>query len=176
MTSRCLLLFLAATAGAAELPKLADYPVALTKIERTVKAIVPDILVASRCIRDLHYDRSEEPNFANRFTLFLTGCGTGCAEFCLIDRVTGRISPGFISIGGPKLEFARNSRLVIIKHTDGMYADSNPFFADCYVWEEDHFRFLGRWVTTYGVAQQKMPIDWAATVALNPNRPTWPPQ
>ena len=173
MISRALLLVVALGAHAAELPKFADYPAPFTKVEPYAKAIIPDVHDVSRCIRDLRYDRPEAPNFADRFTLFLTGCGTGCAEFCLIDRVTGRVSPGFLSIGGPKLEFARNSRLVIIKHTDGMYGDSNPFFADCYAWEKDHFRFLGRWVTTYGLAQQEMSIDWTAAVTLNPNPPTW---
>ena len=174
MMARALLLFVTLGVHAAELPKFADFPAAPTKVERYAKAVVPDIHDGSRCLRDLHYDRPDAPNFADRFTLFLTGCGSGCAEFCLIDRVSGKVFPGFTVGGAPKLEFSRDSRMVVVRHTDGMYGDLNPFFADCYVWEKDRFRFLGGWATTFGDAQKKKVIDWAPVIAIEPNAPSWP--
>jgi hypothetical protein len=173
MNARYVLLLFALNMRAEELPKLSDYPVKLTRMERYAKANIPEVREGSRSIRDLAYDRPAPPNFADRFTLFLTGCGSGCAEFCMIDRVSGRVFPGYLANGGPKLEFARDSRLVIIKHTDGMYGDSNPYFADCYVWEEDRFRFLGRWATTFGVAQNKKWVDWSRVILIAPNPRTW---
>lgn len=173
MILRCIILLTAYSVGAADLPRLADYTAGLTKIDHYEKAIVPSVKGSSRCIRDLAYDRAAPPDFADRYTLFLTGCGSGCAEFCLIDRITGSVFPGFIFSGGPKVGFVRESNLVIVKHTDGMYGDSNPFYADCYLWEKDHFRFLGRWSTHYGEAQKKS-IDWIQVVRIDPNPPTWP--
>ena len=116
---------------AAELPKFTDYPVAVSEIDRFARAIVPAVHGSSRCLRDLANDRPEKPNFADRFTLAVSGCGSGCAEFCVIDRVTGRVFPGIDSIGGPKIEFVRDSRLIIVRHTEGRYADTNPFYVDC---------------------------------------------
>jgi hypothetical protein len=45
----------------------------------------------------------------------------------LIDRVSGKVFPGFTVGGAPKLEFSRDSRMVVVRHTDGMYGDLNPF-------------------------------------------------
>lgn len=167
-------LLLACSVRAAELPKFSDYPEALSRIERYAKATVPDVDAASRCIRDLPYDKPEAPDFADRFTFFVDGCGSGCAEFCLIDRVSGAVFPGVGAVGGPDFEHRRDSRLVIIKHTDGRYADADLFFADCYVWQDGRFRFLGRWQTTNGKAQRASAIDWERVVVFAPNPPTWP--
>lgn len=158
---------------AAELPRFADYPVDLSKIEHFAKAVVPEVGNGSRCILYLQYDRPSAPDFADHFTLFLSGCGTGCAEFCLIDRVSGAVFPGYGAAGGPKLEYRRDSRLVIIKHTDGTYRDDDLFFADCYVWQGGQFRFLGRWQTTFGKAKSGGAIDWSKVIVFSANEPSW---
>ncbi|MBI5380450.1 MAG: hypothetical protein HZA31_00985 [Opitutae bacterium] len=32
-------------------------------------------------------------NFAGYYSVFIVGCGTGCAEYCIIDRSTGEVYP-----------------------------------------------------------------------------------
>lgn len=181
----CYVIFLLAYGvRAAELPRFGDYPVALSKIERYTKALIPKTNDGARCLRDLKYDRPAAPDFADRFTFAESGCGTGCAEFCLIDRVSGEVFPGLRAGGfvgypgfreghGLDFEYQRDSRLVIIKHTDGMYGDDDLFFADCYVWQEGEFRFLGRWQTTFGNAQRTSAVNWERAIVFAPNEPTW---
>ncbi len=172
MRAGLIFLVLILVGRAEEVPNPQDYPTAISPIDRFVKAAIPDVHSYSRCIRDLRYDRPATPDFADHYSMCIAGCGSGCAEFCVIDRRTGHVFPGFSFGGGPQFQFTRTSRLVGVLHTDGMYSDEDEVYADYYVWKSDHFSFVGRWVTTYGAVQKKHPT-WSRRVTFEPNLPVW---
>src|SRR5439155_256354 len=72
---------------------------------------------------------------------------TGCLEFALIDRTTGRVHPGMefnmdfpSTYEGPYgLKYRRSSRLLVAYHAD---AFKYPVFVDYYVWDESRFKLL----------------------------------
>jgi len=144
------LLFLVSTAFAAS-PRFEDYPANLTKIEKITHVILPKEKEVDWKMADyLHYaDVKDEQrlDFADRFTLFHIGCGTGCHEYALIDRVTGVVYPGgyhqedFPSdyTGPTGFEFHRNSRLLIIRRAESF---NWPVFVDYFVWEGTSMRLI----------------------------------
>ena len=94
----------------------------------------------------LRYSSKAPLNFSDKYTLFKTGCGTDCLEFCLIDRTTGVVYPGmsFNQLFPPDykghkgFKFHRSSRLLVVYHA-GL---GEPVFVDYYVWDGVKFILL----------------------------------
>jgi len=95
----------------------------------------------------LRYSDKEPLNFADKYTLFEVGCGTGCLEFCLIDRTTGTVYPGMdfttdfpLDYKGPSgFTYRRSSRLLVVHRADNF---QYPIFVDYYLWDGARFRLL----------------------------------
>jgi len=108
-------------------PNFESYRVTLHPIKNFAPTQIPKAGLDWKMEDYLHYSDNEPLNFADRFTLFDIGCGTGCVEFCLIDRKTGVVYPGTDftqdfphDYSGPfGLQFRRNSRLLVVYHAVG---------------------------------------------------------
>lgn len=95
----------------------------------------------------LCYSDREALNFADKFTLFQIGCGTGCVEFSLIDRTTGVVYPGKSfnqdfprNYHGPMgLKYRRDSKLLVVYQASGY---DYPVSVDSYLWDEATLKLL----------------------------------
>ena len=79
-----LLITLLPFASVAAPPKFESYPVALHPIKQFARTQIPKSGIDWKMEDYLHYSDKEPLNFADKYTLFDIGCGTGCIEYCLI--------------------------------------------------------------------------------------------
>src|ERR1019366_1426147 len=95
----------------------------------------------------LHYSDKSPLNFADKYTLFEIGCGTGCLEFCLIDRTTGTMHPGMdfttdfpLDYKGPGgFKYRRSSKLLVVYRANNF---EYPILVDYYLWDGSGFKLL----------------------------------
>lgn len=110
---------LLALAVAAAPPQLEDYPVELTRIDHFAPTRPPRDGVTWKMDMYLRGDGQDgDLDFADRFTVYLAGCGSGCIEYVLIDRVSGEVHPGQ-TLNNGRLAHRRDSRLLIVTQNDG---------------------------------------------------------
>src|ERR1039458_9033727 len=76
-------------AFAAASPQFDSNSVPLHAIKKFAPTKIPERGIDWKMRDYLHYSDKSPLNFADKYTLFEIGCGTGCLEFCLIDRTTG---------------------------------------------------------------------------------------
>jgi len=120
-------------------PKYESYSVAVHPIQKFAQTQIPKSEIDWKMEEYLHYSDKEPLNFADKYTLFEIGCGTGCVEYCLIDRTSGVIYPGEYFIqdfpndydGSTGLQYRRDSRLLIVYHANGY---EYPVHVNYYVW------------------------------------------
>lgn len=128
-------------------PKFESYLVARQPIKNAALTQIPKSGIDWKMEEYLHYSNDEPINFADKFTLFDIGCGTGCIEFCLIDRTTGTVYPGddftqdFPSdYNGPYgFQFHSNSKLLIVYYAEGY---SYPIHVSYYVLDGTTLKLL----------------------------------
>jgi hypothetical protein len=85
-----LLMFVASTICAQELPKFRDYRVTESYHGRTARLVLTrkDRAFASRLRAAARHDK---PNFAGHYILTTWGCGAGCLMGAVIDAKTGKV-------------------------------------------------------------------------------------
>src|SRR5664279_959817 len=92
--SIALVLFVAVTAGQAQSPDSEPYPFAQYPASVVFKGIpAPPKLATARQqeFRTVPRDGAKKgPNFAAHYTVVIWGCGTSCAQFAIVDAITGR--------------------------------------------------------------------------------------
>jgi hypothetical protein len=84
------------------------------------------------------------PNFADRYTLALWGCGAGCVMFSIVDAVDGRVhdSPFTVSWvieADEGVKYARNSRAI---HIVGALNEGNNSANRWYSWDGRELKLL----------------------------------
>jgi hypothetical protein len=184
-------LFVTLAARGAELPRLSDYPVEVTRIDRYADTVLPDardprfngvsriFWYLPSCVKPLANPESlDKPGFADRYTVFESGCGTACMFFCLIDRISGVVYPGLARTGPVELRYARDSRLMIFSYTGWNLAAENDavaYHADCYLWDHDHLRFLSRFRGIGTRSRNPGTKDWEPVIAAGPENPDFEP-
>lgn len=108
----------------------------------------PKSAFANRFRSVIRQGAEKGPNFAGHYTVIVWGCGTSCAEFAIVDALTGRTydSPfGLITWGDDKgmlkasgLHFRLDSSLFL--------AQGCPMEKNCaaryYKWNDDHLVLL----------------------------------
>ncbi|MEG2805616.1 hypothetical protein [Stenotrophomonas sp.] len=112
-------------------PQLQDYPVALTRIDHYAPTRVPRHGIDWKLRQYLEGGGDGPLDFADRFTVYTLGCGSGCLQFALIDRRNGKVHPGLYLNNG-RLAHRRDSRLLIATHNDGY---GYPDILDYYLWD-----------------------------------------
>ncbi len=129
-------------------PRFADYPV--TKLSRlpVAKPLVPESVNEGLRLQlqKGFYDNSRT-NFAGRYFLAVTGCGTACAWGAIVYPKTGRtiVLPtvsGWLDTHGKfrGIDFRHSSRLVVLSgERDDKEGDMGRHF---YVFEDGKLRFL----------------------------------
>ncbi|MGE8216673.1 MAG: hypothetical protein ACN6RD_10790 [Stenotrophomonas maltophilia] len=123
----CLLAIAASLSGS---PRLEDYPVPLSRIDHPAPPRIPRHGINWKMRQYLQGAPDGAPDFADRFTLYTLGCGSGCIEFALIDRRSGKVHPGH-SFNNGRFAHRRDSRLLIVTHNDGY---GYPDILDYYLW------------------------------------------
>lgn len=128
--------------GCASVPTTFDaYSVPLTRIQKNAEARIPTSGFNWKMESYLQVaGQLGAPDFADRYTLFLISCGTGCTEYAVIDRVSGEVHPGgMVTVDFPTdykgpdgLEYRRNSRLLIVHEAEGF---AWPVYSRYYVWD-----------------------------------------
>lgn len=97
--------------------------------------------------RDLRYSQTEPIDFAGKYTVIDDDCGTGCFEFCIIDRTSGKVYSGAdfnceypSDYDGPLyLQYRRDSRLLIAYCASGA---EYPVQVRYYIWEGTKLKLL----------------------------------
>jgi hypothetical protein len=121
-------------------PKYEAYSVVVHHIKKFARTQIPKSGIDWKMEDYLHYSDKEPLNFADKFTLFDIGCGTGCIEYCLIDRTSGSVYLGmdfnqdfpndYHGLMG--LHYRRDSRLLVVYHATGY---EYPVHVSYYVWQ-----------------------------------------
>ena len=138
-------------ANAANLPAASlnyeSYPAPSNPIKRFAKTKIPESGIDWKIQDYLRFSGDNPLNFAGKYTLFEIGCGTGCVEFCLIDRTTGTVFPGkdfnqdfpesYEGLMG--LQYRQNSSLLVVYHAT---AFKYPVSVDYYLWDGAKFNLL----------------------------------
>ncbi|HSU53231.1 MAG TPA: hypothetical protein VLT36_04150 [Candidatus Dormibacteraeota bacterium] len=147
-TRRALLLIvlLAALAAPAS-PLFESNSVPLHRIPKFVPTNIPTNGLDWKMQEYLRYSDKVPLNFADKYTLLEAGCGTGCIEFCLIDRTTGVVHQGLDfttdlprDYTGPwGFKYSRKSRELVVYHGNNF---QYPVFVDCYAWDGMRFTLL----------------------------------
>jgi hypothetical protein len=143
----CCFLFVGCGTTKTAHPKFESYLVAHQTIKNLAPAQIPKSGIDWKMEEYLHYSNDEPPNFADKFTLFDIGCGTGCIEFCLIDKTTGTVYPGDDfnqdfpqDYNGPYgFQFHRNSRLLVVYSAEGF---DYPIHVDYYILDGTKLKLL----------------------------------
>lgn len=106
-----------------------DYPVALSRIGAFATTRLPRSGVTWKMDMYLRADSQQGAlDFADRFTVYQAGCGSGCLEYVLIDRVSGKVHPGQ-TLNNGRLAHRRDSRLLIVTHNEGYgYPDQIAYY------------------------------------------------
>jgi hypothetical protein len=147
MRAALLLLGLFAGLTATAAPQFGSNSIPLHSITKFAPTKIPKVGIDWKMQKYLHYSDKEPLNFADRYTLLEIGCGTGCLEFCLIDRTTGNVYPGMdfttdfpLDYKGPSgFTYRRSSRLLVVHRADNFEC---PIFVDYYLWDKLSFRIL----------------------------------
>ncbi len=115
---------------------------ALSRIDHPAPAKLPRTDIGWKMVRYLQADGEapEPPNFADRFTLFLVGCGSGCRQYALIDRRSDKVHPGQ-ALNNVRFDYRRDSRLLVVTHAEGA---RSPDIVDYLVWDGARWRRVGR--------------------------------
>jgi len=123
-------------------PTFQAHRVALSRIDHPAPAKLPRTDIGWKMVRYLQADGEapEPPNFADRFTLFLVGCGSGCRQYALIDRRSGKVHPGQ-ALNNVRFDYRRDSRLLVVTHAEGA---RSPDIVDYLVWDGARWRRVGR--------------------------------
>jgi len=102
-------------------PRFADYPVAKISKERVKKPIIPRNWHEDPRLRLLDATRNVRANFAGRYFMAITPCGSACVGGAIVEARTGKMIPlGIISSWGETYEgfegiaFRHNSRLFVM--------------------------------------------------------------
>lgn len=143
----------------ADAPRYEDYKV---KTHFKGKPAAPDVRShpRSRMFRTmLRWNAKEGPNFAGHYTIASWGCGSGCAEYAIIDAITGRVfhPPQFRSIDVNNIDnaiFETDNRLVrysldsrLLMVIGGINEDSKLRGISYFVWDGTQLkriRFVAR--------------------------------
>ena len=128
-------------------PKYESYSVIVHPIQKFARTQIPKSGIDWKMEEYLHYSDKEPLSFADKFTLFEIGCGTGCVEYCLIDRTSGAVYPGTdFNQDFPRdyhgligLRYRRDSRLLIVYHAT---AFDYPVHVSYYVWQGTNMTLL----------------------------------
>lgn len=123
-------------------PTFQAHRVALSRIDHPAPAKLPRTDIGWKMVRYLQADGEapEPPNFADRFTLFVVGCGSGCRQYALIDRRSGKVHPGQ-ALNNVRFDYRRDSRLLVVTHAEGA---RSPDIVDYLVWDGARWRRIGR--------------------------------
>jgi hypothetical protein len=131
----------------AALPEYESYSVVVHPIQKFACTQIPKSGIDWKTGRFLRYSDDEPRNFADRYTLGEIGCGTGCVEYCLIDRVSGAVYPGpdfnqdfpndYHGLTG--FHYRHDSRLFIVYHAT---AFEYPVHVSYYVWQSTNMTLL----------------------------------
>lgn len=131
----------------ATLPTYESYSAVVHPIQKFAHTQIPKSGIDWKMEEYLHYSDKEPLNFADKFTLSNIGCGTGCIEYCLIDRTSGAVYPGedfnqdfpngYDGLTG--LHHRRDSRLLIVYHAT---AFEYPVHVSYYVWQDMNMTLL----------------------------------
>lgn len=122
-------------------PSFEAYPVPLTRLRSPAPIAIPSAGLDWKMERTLRAaNPADPPNFADTYTVVQVGCGTGCLEFALIDRRTGKVTPGaYFTLDFPSdypgpygFEFRRDSRLLVVRHAEGF---AWPVHTTSFVWD-----------------------------------------
>lgn len=107
-----------------------DYPAALSHIGTFAPTRPPRPGVTWKMDMYLRADHQDGAlDFADRFTVYQAGCGSGCLAYVLIDRVSGKVHPGQ-TLNNGRLAHRRDSRLLIVTHNEGYgYPDQIEYYA-----------------------------------------------
>lgn len=129
------------------LPNFELYPAQSNPIGRFAKTKIPESGIDWKMQDYLRFSDDNPLNFAGKYTLFEIGCGTGCIEFCLIDRTTGIVVPGkdfnqnfpegYNGLMG--LQYRQGSSLLVVYHAT---AFKYPVSVDYYLWDGAKFNLL----------------------------------
>jgi hypothetical protein len=132
------------TAGS---PKFEFYSVKVHPIRHFAPTKIPKSGIDWKMDRFLRHSDDEPVAFADRYTFGEIGCGTGCIEYCLIDRTSGAVYPGtdfnqdfpndYHGLTG--FQFRRDSKLFVVYHAVGF---EYPIHVSYYVWEGTKPKFL----------------------------------
>jgi hypothetical protein len=93
------IIFLPLLLMAAVPPRFESFPVEVHPIKKFARTKIPKTGVDWKMDRFLRSSDNEPVTFAGKYTFGEIGCGTGCVEYCLIDRTSGVVYPGQISPG-----------------------------------------------------------------------------
>lgn len=130
-------------AGCASAPPTFEaHRVPLSRIDHPAPAKLPRADIGWKMKQYVQFDGEvpEPPNFADRFTLFLVGCGSGCRQYALIDRRSGRVHSGQ-ALNNVRFDYRRDSRLLVVTHTEGY---RSPDIVDYMVWNGTRWRRVAR--------------------------------
>jgi hypothetical protein len=127
--------------------KFESYSVVLHPITKYAPTKIPKSGIDWKMEDFLQYTDKDALNFADNYTLVKVGCGTGCVEYCLIDRVSGMVYPGTDfnqdfpnNYNGPAgFQFHRDSKLLVVYHADSF---EYPVHVSYYVWEDKKLKLL----------------------------------
>jgi hypothetical protein len=142
-----LLLFLIPITLAAAPPTFESFATPIHSITNFPRTKVPKSGIDWKMERDLRDSQTNSINFAGKYTLIDDGCGTGCFEFCLIDRTSGKVYPGAdfsceypADYHGPLyFQYRRDSRLLIAYDAFGA---EYPVHVRYYVWDGTKLKLL----------------------------------
>jgi hypothetical protein len=138
-----LAMLLVVSSACAASPRFEEFPVTPSQIEKMAPTSIPTTGIDWKMEEYLRYadEKSEQRlDFADRYTVFHIGCGTGCHQYALIDRITGAVFSGGChqedfppDYAGPMgFEYRRTSRLLIIRRSESFRW---PVFVDYFVWD-----------------------------------------
>jgi hypothetical protein len=128
-------------------PDYASYSVVTNSIKKFAPTQIPKSGIDWKVGRCLRYSDDDPLNFAGKYTLEEVGCGTGCIEYCLIDRTTGLVYPGkdFTQDfpndyrGRTGLHYRCDSRLLIVYDA---ISYEYPIQVSYYVWDGAKMKLL----------------------------------
>ena len=128
-------------------PPNGSFSVVVHPIQKFAHTQIPTAGIDYKVEQFLRYSDSEPLNFADKFTLGEIGCGTGCVEYCLIDRTSGAVFSGLDfnqdfpnDYNGPTgFYYRRDSRLFIVYHAT---AFQYPVHVSYYDWSGTNMTLL----------------------------------
>ena len=128
-------------------PRFADYPVAKISKERVKKPIIPRNWHEDPRLRLLDATRNVRANFAGRYFMAITPCGSACVGGAIVEARTGKMIPlGIVSSwkevhdSFEGITFRHNSRMFVMSgQRDEGSGDMGQHF---YVLENGKVRLL----------------------------------